>query len=111
MISKVEEVGGEVDAKLGYQRSSKNPPLQTAPTESQMPTVVAGPGSSGSGTNLIPRQVAMEEDANQQVTAGASSDRKRLTGSQERKQRRQVLFANRRTRLSSCSVWRGSISR
>ena len=55
------------------------------------------PGSSGSGTNEIPRQVAIEEDANQQATAGASSDRKKLTGSQKRKQRRQALRANKAT--------------
>ena len=59
-----------------------------------MPTVAAGPGSSGSGTNVVLRQVAMEEDANQQATAGASSDRKRLTGSQKRKLRRQALHVN-----------------
>ena len=43
-----------MDAELGLQRSSTNPPLKTAPTESQMPTVAAGPGSSGSGTNVVP---------------------------------------------------------
>ena len=83
-----------MDAELGLQRSSTNPPLQTAPEESQMLTVVAGPGSSGSGTNVVPHQIATEEDANQQVTAGTSSDRKRLTGSQKRKLRRQALRAN-----------------
>ena len=36
----------------------------------------------------------MEEDANQQVTAGAFPDRKRITGSQERKLWRQALRAN-----------------
>ena len=92
--SAVGEAGAEVDAELGLQRSSTNPPLQTAPTESQMLTVAAGPGSSGSGTNVGPQQVAMEEDAYQQATAGASSDRKRLTGSQKRKLRRQALRVN-----------------
>ena len=66
--SEVGEAGAKVDAELGLQRSSTNPPVQTAPTESQMLTVAAGPGSSGSGTNVVPRQVAMEEDANQQAT-------------------------------------------
>ena len=56
--------------------------------------VAAGPGSSGSGTNVVPQQLAMEEDGNQQVTAGTSSDRKRFTGSQKRKLRRQALRAN-----------------
>ena len=93
-ISEVGEAGAEVDAELGLQRSRTNPPLQTAPTESQMLTVAAGPGSSGSGTNVVPRQVAMEEDANQQATAGTSSDRKGLSGSQKRKLRRQALRAN-----------------
>ena len=79
------------------QRSSTNPPLQTALTESQMLTVAAGPGFSGSGTNVVPRQVATEDDANQQATAGASSDRKRLTGSQKRKLRRQALRVNEAT--------------
>ena len=92
--SAVGEAGAEVDAVLGLQRSSTNPPLQTAPEESQVLTVSAGPGSSGSGTNVVPQQIAMEEDANQQVTAGTSSDRKRLTGSQKRKLRRQALRAN-----------------
>ena len=92
--SKVGEAGAEVDAELGLQRSSTNSPLQTAPTESQMLTVAAGPGSSGSGTNVVPRQVAMEEDGNQQATTGASSGRKRLTGSQKRKLRRQAFRAN-----------------
>ena len=55
-----------MDAELGLQRSSTNPPLQTAPEESQMPTVAAGPGSSESGTNVVPRQVALEKDVNQQ---------------------------------------------
>ena len=36
----------------------------------------------------------MKEDANQQATAGASSDRKRFTGSQMRKLRRQALRVN-----------------
>ena len=94
MNSKVGEAGAVVDAELGLPRSSTNPPLQTAPTESQMPTVAAGPGSSGSDTNVVPRQVAMEEDANQQATAGTSSDRKRLTGSQKRRLRRPALRAN-----------------
>ena len=89
--SRVEEAGAEVDAQLGLQRSSTNPPLQTAPTKSQMPTVAADSGSSGSGTNVVLRQVAMVEDANQQTTAGAFSERKRLTVSQKRKLRRQVL--------------------
>ena len=43
--SKVGEAGAELDAVLGLQRSSTNRHLQTAPTESQMPTVAAGPGS------------------------------------------------------------------
>ena len=47
-----------------------------------------------SGTNVVPHQIAMEKDANQQVTVGASSDIKRLTGSQKRKLRRQALRAN-----------------
>ena len=59
-----------------------------------MLTVAAGPGSSGSGTNVVHRQVAMEENANQQATAGASFDRKRLTVSQKRKLRRQALRVN-----------------
>ena len=84
----------EVDATLGFQRSSTNSPLQTAPTESQMRTVAAGPGSSESGTNVVPQQVAMEEDVNQQATAGSSSDRKRLTGSQKRKLRWLALRTN-----------------
>ena len=70
--SKVVEAGVEVDVELGLQRSSANPPLQTAPEESQVLTVAAGLGSSRSGTNVVPQQIAMEEDANQQ----ASSDRK-----------------------------------
>ena len=86
--SKVEEAGAGMDAELGLQRSSTNPPLQTAFEESQVLTVAAGPGSSGSGTNVVPQQIAMDEDTNQQVTAGTSSDRKRLTGSQKRKLRR-----------------------
>ena len=57
-------------------------------------TTAAGPGSSGSVTNVVPRQVAMDEDANQQITAGSFSDRKRLTGSQKRKLRRQALRVN-----------------
>ena len=93
-ISKVGEAGAGVDAEVGLQRSSTNPLLQTAHEETQMPTVAAGPGSSGSGTNVVPRQVAMEEDSNQQTTAGSYSDRKRLTGSQKRKLRRQALRAN-----------------
>ena len=36
----------------------------------------------------------MEEDANQEATPGASFDRKRLTGSQIRKLRRQSLRVN-----------------
>ena len=83
-ISKVGETEAEVDAE---QRSSTNPPLQTAPTESQSLMVAACSGSSGSGTNVVHRQVAMEEDANQQATSGASSDSKKLTGSQKRKLR------------------------
>ena len=93
-ISEVGEARAEVDAELGLKRSSTNLPLQTTPTESQMLTVAAGPGSSGSGTNVVPRQVAMEEHVNQQATAGASSDRKRLTGSQKRKLRWQALRLN-----------------
>ena len=58
--SAVGEARAEVDAELGLQRSRTNPPLKTAPTESQILTVAAGPGSSGSGTNVVPRQVAME---------------------------------------------------
>ena len=92
--SAVGEAGAEVDAELGLKRSSTNPPLQTAPTESQMLTVAAGPGSSGSGTNVVPWQVVTEKDANQQATAGAFSDRKRLTGSQKRKQRQRALRVN-----------------
>ena len=45
------EAGAEVDAELGLQRSSTNPPLQTAPTESQMLTVAAGPGQSMTNQN------------------------------------------------------------
>ena len=86
-ISKVGEAGAEVDAELGLQRSSTNPPLQTAPEGSQMLTVVAGPGSSGMGTNVVPRQIAIKEDASQQAIARASSDRKRFTGFQKRKLR------------------------
>ena len=78
--SKVEEAGAGVEAELGLQRSSTNPPLQTTPKESQVLTVAAGPGSPGWGTNVVPQQIAMEEDANQQVTARSSSDRKRLKG-------------------------------
>ena len=74
-----------VDAELDLQSFSTHPPLQTAPEESQVPTVAAGPGSSGSGTNVVPRKIAMVEDTNQQATAGTSSDRKRFTGSQKRK--------------------------
>ena len=74
--SKVEEAGAGVDAELGLQRSSTNPSVQTAPEEPQVLKVAAGPGSSGSGTNVVPQQIAMEGDANQQVTAGTSSDRK-----------------------------------
>ena len=92
--SKVGKAGAKVDAELGLQRSSTNPPLQTTPTESQMLTVAADSSSSALGTNLVPRQVVMDEDANQQATAGASSDRKRITGSQKRKLRRQALHAN-----------------
>ena len=40
-------------------------PLQTAPRKVLMSTVAAGPGSSKSGTNVVPRQVVMEENANQ----------------------------------------------
>ena len=90
------ESGAGAVAALGLQRSSTNPPLQSAPVESQMQTVAAGPGSSGSGTNMVPRQVAMGEDANQQATAGASFDRKRLTGYQQRKLRRQALHETKR---------------
>ena len=57
-------------------------------------TVAAGPGSCESGTNVVPRQVAMEEDANLLITAGTSSNRKRLTWTQKRKLRRQALRAN-----------------
>ena len=92
--SKVEEAGARVDAELGLQRSRTNPALQTAPEESQELTVAAGPVSSGSGTTVVPQQIAMEKGANQQVTAGTSFDRKRLTGSQKRKLRRQALRAN-----------------
>ena len=101
--SKVEEAGAGVDAELGLQRSSTNPPLQTAPEESQMLTVAAGPGSSGSGTNVVPHQIAMEEDANQQVTFGTSSDRKRLTGSEKRKLLWQALLANEAACSAACS--------
>ena len=62
----MEKAGAGVDAVLGLHRSSTNPPLQTAHEESQVLTVAAGPGSSGSGTNVVPHQIAMEEDANQQ---------------------------------------------
>ena len=65
--SKVGEAGAEVDAELGLQRSSTNQPLQTASEESQVPTVAAGPGSSGSGTNVVPRKIVMVEDTNQQA--------------------------------------------
>ena len=83
-IGKVEDAEAEVDAELGLQRSSINPTLQTAHEESQIPMVATSPGSSGSGTNVVFRQVAMEKDANQQATARAFFDRKRLTGSQKR---------------------------
>ena len=59
-----------------------------------MLTVAAGPGFAGSGTIVVPRQVAIKEDANHQATAGASSERKRLIRSQKRKLRRQALRAN-----------------
>ena len=51
-----------MDAELGLQRSSTNPPLQTGPEESQVLTVAAGPGSSGSGTNVVPQQIALKEE-------------------------------------------------
>ena len=56
--------------------------------------MAAGLGSSGSGANVIPRQIAMVDDTNQQATAGASTDRKRLIAFQKRKLRRQALRAN-----------------
>ena len=87
MNSRVGEAGAGVDAELGLQRSSTNPPLQPAPTESQMPTVAAGPGISGSDTNVVSRQIAIKEYGNHQATAVASSDKKRLTGFQKRKLR------------------------
>ena len=49
--------------------------------------VAAGSGTLGSGDNVVPGQVAMEKDAKQQVTADAYHVRKRLTGTQKRKQR------------------------
>ena len=98
-----------MDTVLGLQRSSPNRPLQTAPEESQVPTVVAGPGSSRSGTNVVPRVIAMVEDTNQQTTAGASFDRKRLIGSQKRKLRRQALDANEGA--SSATALQSPVSR
>ena len=55
--------------KLNKNINSTNPPLQTIPTEPQIPTVAGGPGSSGLGINMAPRQVAMEEEANQHSAA------------------------------------------
>ena len=94
IISKVGEARAEVAAELGLQWSNTNIPPRTAHDESHIPTMAGGSGSSGSGTNVIPRQVAMEEDANQQATAGASSDMKRLTESQKTKLRQQALREN-----------------
>ena len=81
---KLGEARAEVDAELSLQRSSTNSPLQTAAEESQVPTVAAGPGSSGSVTNVVPREIAMVEETNQQAPAGAFSDKKRLSGTQKR---------------------------
>ena len=49
---------------------------------------------SESGTNVVPRQVAMEEDTDQQATAGVPSVRKGIIRSQKRKLWRQALRAN-----------------
>ena len=51
----------------------------------------SGPGHPGSGANVIPRQIAMEEDANQHVTDGEFPTRKKLCGLLNRKMQLQAL--------------------
>ena len=77
--NRVREAGPGVNAELGLKRSSINPSLQPAPTMPQLLMVVAAPGPSESAANVVPWQVAMEEDA-----SDVSHERKRLTGSQKR---------------------------
>ena len=63
------EAVAEVDVELGLQRSSTNPPLQTDPTESQTPTVAAGPGCTGSQKRKLRRQGFRTNEAASGATA------------------------------------------
>ena len=77
-INRVGKARARVGAELDLQRNNRNPPLQPAPTEARKLTVAEGPVPSGLSANVIPRQVAIEEDANQPTTVGESPTRKRL---------------------------------
>ena len=54
----------------------------------------SGPGHPESGANVIPRQIAMEADANQQVTDGEFPTRKKLCRLLNRKMQLKALCAN-----------------
>ena len=75
-MQKIKVAIGWERRELGLQRSNTNPSLQPAQTKSQLPTVTAGSGPTGSGANVIPQKIAMEDD------------------DQNRMQRQQALHAN-----------------